>query len=88
MPAIERKALDRVWIDADCNRCMQCISTCPMDNLNDNNDVISAKGNCTLCCRCINKCPQKAISVLFHTKVRKQYAGVASCCDDIRNKLD
>ena len=75
MPGIEKRALDRVWIDADCNRCRRCIPVCPMDNLKDENDVITAKGNCTLCCRCINKCPQKAISVLFHSKVKGSTRG-------------
>jgi len=76
MPGIERKALSRVWISEGCTACGQCVSTCPMSNLEYEDGKVAAKGNCTICCRCINTCPQKALRILFREKVKKQYKGV------------
>jgi ferredoxin len=74
-PMIEKKASDRVWIDKDCNKCLLCVSVCPMNNFEHKDGEITTKNNCTLCYRCINKCPQKAISVFLRGKVKKQYSG-------------
>jgi len=76
MPGIERKALGAVKVNNDCNLCGLCIELCPMRNLESKNGIITHKSNCTLCYRCINKCPQKAITVLFHEKVKRQYKGI------------
>jgi len=76
LPGIEKRALDKVWIDRDCNACRLCITVCPMKNFELKNGAIITKNNCTMCYRCINKCPQKAISVFLHGKVKKQYAGI------------
>jgi len=74
-PAIEKWAADKVWVDADCNNCYQCISTCPAGNFAYVNGKIVTKGKCMMCYRCINKCPQKAIAVSFRKKVKVQYKG-------------
>jgi len=76
LPELERKALSKVWIDDDCDKCLLCVSVCPMKNLEFENGKITTKNNCTMCYRCINKCPQKAISVFLRGKVKKQYEGV------------
>ena len=72
-PAFERTGLDRVWIDGDCDKCLLCVSICPMHNIHVESGELSTRSNCTICCRCINSCPQKAIAVYLHTKVKKQY---------------
>jgi ferredoxin len=74
--AIERKALNSVFINNDCIKCSLCVSICPMNNFEINNGKIAQKSNCTICYRCINKCPTKAISVFFNGKVKKQYKGI------------
>jgi ferredoxin len=76
MPNIERKSLNKVWIDNDCNQCSLCISTCPMNNLEYKNDKVIQKNNCAICYRCINKCPKMAIALFFHGKVKRQYKGI------------
>lgn len=78
MPPIERKALNSVFINNDCIKCDICVSVCPMKNLEYQNNKITQKSNCTICYRCINKCPQKAISVLIHGKIKKQYHGIGN----------
>ncbi|PKM48109.1 MAG: hypothetical protein CVV01_05195, partial [Firmicutes bacterium HGW-Firmicutes-6] len=72
-PKIEAKAMKDVRINAQCNLCGTCTRVCPMDNLAIENNQISQSGACTLCYRCVNLCPQKAITVLIHSKVKKQY---------------
>ena len=76
MPAIEKKALSSVNINDNCNKCLSCISICPMKNLEYQNGNIVHKNNCTICYRCINRCPKKAITVFFNNRVRKQYKGI------------
>jgi ferredoxin len=76
MPKIEKKAVDSLIINNDCNHCLLCISICPMHNLEYQNENIENNHNCTICYRCINSCPQKAITIFFHRKVREQYKGL------------
>ena len=76
MSGSEKRALSKVWIDEGCDQCRLCVSICPMNNFECENEKIVTKNNCMICYRCINKCPQKAIAVYFRGKVRKQYAGV------------
>ena len=76
MPMLEREALDSVMVNNDCTQCNLCVSICPMENLEYQDGKIAHKSNCTICYRCINMCPQKAITVLFHEKVKKQYKGM------------
>jgi len=72
-PKIEARAMKDVRIDVHCNLCGTCTHICPMDNLAIENNQITQQGVCTLCYRCVNLCPQKAITVLIHSKVKKQY---------------
>ena len=44
-----------------------------MNNLKLVDKKVEQNGNCTLCYRCVNLCPEKAITVLFSSKVGKQY---------------
>ena len=76
VPGIEKRGLGKVWIDKDCNKCLLCVSVCPMKNFKPDEGKIVTKNNCTICYRCINICPQKAISVFLRGKVKKQYAGL------------
>ncbi|MDQ2087303.1 EFR1 family ferrodoxin [Herbivorax sp. ANBcel31] len=71
----ERKKKD-VKISPDCIACSKCVEVCPMKNLQVIDKKIEQKGKCTLCYRCVNICPNKAITVLIHSKVKKQYKGV------------
>ena len=73
---IERTANNSVRINENCTNCELCVSICPMSNLALENKSIKHNHNCTVCYRCVNKCPQKAITVVFHGKVKKQYMGV------------
>jgi len=73
MSTVEKKANDSVVIIEACTKCRICVSVCPMNNLAYENETITHKHNCTMCYRCINKCPPKAITVVFHGKVKKQY---------------
>ena len=72
-PKIEAKAMKDVRIDTDCNLCGTCTRVCPMNNLTIENNQVTQQGICTLCYRCVNLCPQKAITVLIHSKVKRQY---------------
>jgi ferredoxin len=78
MLSIERKTLNSIHINSDCNGCEICTKLCPMKNLEYVNGKLLHKHDCTMCYRCVNKCPQKAITVFFHQKVNKQYKGI---CD-------
>lgn len=69
----EKKAKKDVKITADCIVCAKCVAICPMNNLKLINNMIQQNGNCTLCYRCVNMCPQKAITVLVHSKIKRQY---------------
>jgi NAD-dependent dihydropyrimidine dehydrogenase PreA subunit len=64
-PLFERKAQKSVRINSDCTQCGLCDSVCPVN-----------KQSCIVCYRCVNQCPEKAITVLFHGKVREQYKGL------------
>ena len=70
---VERKANNSVKINQNCNGCGHCVSICPMNNLVLKDNKITHNHNCTVCYRCVNRCPQKAITVVFHGKVKKQY---------------
>ncbi|MCL2805911.1 MAG: EFR1 family ferrodoxin [Treponema sp.] len=73
---LEKKLQDSVKINNNCNQCGLCASGCPMNNLELQNGIIIPQKNCIICYRCINKCPQKAITVFFKAKVKKQYKGI------------
>ncbi|MDR0324868.1 MAG: EFR1 family ferrodoxin [Oscillospiraceae bacterium] len=75
LPGTERKAAapNAIRIKNGCTNCGICAAVCPMGNLNSDSGKIEHRHNCTLCYRCINKCPQKAITAVFHGKVKKQY---------------
>ena len=75
LSAAEKKANNSVKITSDCTKCGICVKVCPMDNLVYENEI-THRHNCTMCYRCINKCPHKAITVVFHGKVKKQYTRV------------
>lgn len=72
----EPKAKIDVRVDSDCTSCWLCIEICPMKNLENKENKVIPKGKCTLCYRCVNKCPGRAITVLRHEKVKKQYADI------------
>ncbi|MCL2070270.1 MAG: EFR1 family ferrodoxin [Treponema sp.] len=78
MPILERnaRAMDSVKVNNDCVQCRLCVSICPMNNLEYQDGKIAHRSNCTICCRCVNSCPEKAITVLFHGKVKRQYRGL------------
>jgi ferredoxin len=56
-----------------CSKCQKCIKLCPTDNLYLEDNIVKHKGNCTICYRCVNSCPEKAISIIFKHKPKKQY---------------
>jgi len=75
VPLLEARANKSVKISLDCDNCALCVSICPMKNLVLEGDKINHKRNCTICYRCVNECPRKAITVAFHSKVKKQFKG-------------
>jgi len=76
LPLIEKIGRKGVRINENCNKCMQCVSSCPMKNFTCDDGKITTNNNCTLCFRCINNCPQKAINIIRRGKVKRQYKGV------------
>jgi ferredoxin len=73
LSTLEKKANNSAKVTSDCNKCGVCVAVCPMNNLLFGGENITHNHNCTMCYRCINKCPHKAITVVFHGKVKKQY---------------
>ena len=73
LTTVEKMANNSVKITASCNNCQICIAVCPMQNLIYEDGCITHKHDCTMCYRCVNKCPQKAITVGYHGKVKRQY---------------
>ncbi len=56
---------DKVKIDTEkCIACGRCVESCPMKNLNIENNTAKAGNGCTMCYRCINICPKQAITLL------------------------
>lgn len=49
-----------------------------MNNLEIIDGKVVQKDNCTICYRCVNICPQKAATVYFRAKPKKQYEGIKS----------
>jgi len=76
LKSVEKRANRAVSIDSDCTNCELCIKICPMNNFSIEDDKITHNHNCTMCYRCINACPEKAITVLFPSKVKRQYKGI------------
>ena len=72
---VEQKANKHIGITKDCTNCGVCVKICPMNNLIQENGRTAHKHDCTMCYRCVNNCPHKAITAVFHGKVRKQYKG-------------
>ncbi|MGL5822745.1 MAG: EFR1 family ferrodoxin [Sarcina sp.] len=72
----DNKIKNGVKITDECILCEQCVRVCPKNNLFMGDKKLKTKGQCTACNRCVNICPKKAITVLYHGKVRKQYKGI------------
>ncbi|MBN2433950.1 MAG: EFR1 family ferrodoxin [Spirochaetes bacterium] len=70
--------LSKKWVKVfdNCNGCSICVQVCPVNNLKIVSKKAQPRGKCILCYRCVNRCPQKAISVMFNTKVTRQYKGI------------
>ncbi|MGL4741181.1 MAG: EFR1 family ferrodoxin [Sarcina sp.] len=73
---LEDKLKKGVKVTDECILCERCVKVCPKDNLFLGNKKVEQKGYCTACNRCVNICPKKAITVLYHGKVKKQYKGI------------
>jgi ferredoxin len=76
VPALEWAARRKIKVNGYCTQCGLCVSICPVKNLISEDGKITHKHNCIACYRCVNKCPQKAITALYHSKVKRQYQGV------------
>ena len=44
-----------------CTQCMQCVDTCPTNNIVFEDGEFIWKNRCTICLRCYNLCPEDAI---------------------------
>lgn len=75
-------AQSSVRISAACNTCLICARACPVNNLEVRSGRLTHNDKCVLCFRCVNRCPQKAITVLHHGKVRRQYKGLPVRSDE------
>lgn len=61
-----------------CNRCMQCINSCPTNSIKLNGDQFVFSTDCTACMRCYNFCPTFSIQfdgVAANPKVYHRYHG-------------
>jgi len=76
LPQMEKLARRSVRIADNCTQCGICVNLCPVNNFSLQDNAIVHNHNCIVCYRCINECPQKAITVFFHGKVKKQYKGI------------
>lgn len=47
-----------------CVACGLCVSLCPMNNIEKQNDMIVFRNKCTMCYRCFANCPKKAITII------------------------
>lgn len=45
-----------------CIKCMKCVNSCPLQNIEFKNDKFKFKWHCTLCARCSFNCPTNAFS--------------------------
>ena len=78
VPWLEQRTKNSLKINKNCNGCKICIYICPVNNLAFKNKKTMpiAMGDCIICYRCVNQCPKKAITVMFRSKVRRQYKGI------------
>jgi len=68
------KKYENAWrVDNQCIHCLKCVNQCPVNNLFDQDGMITAKGQCILCYRCVNICPSKSISIIGKHKPKVQY---------------
>lgn len=59
----------------DCIKCMKCVDSCPVNNINFKNGKIRFENRCILCMRCSFGCPKDAIRIglLNGWRVNKPY---------------
>jgi len=74
-PGVEKQYASSALADADCVRCGLCARICPAGNLTLGEHGIEQHDRCVFCYRCVNACPQRAITVMVHTKPKRQYKG-------------
>jgi len=66
-----------VRIHKDCTECNLCVGICPVNNLINEQGIITPQGNCIVCYRCVNRCPKRAITVMrLKTRPKWQYKGI------------
>jgi ferredoxin len=58
---LSKVALIRRVVGPECNRCAQCVGTCPMDTIEPARGYESDPGECTVCYDCLATCPQGGI---------------------------
>jgi len=56
-----------------CTQCMQCVDTCPTNNIVFENGEFIWENRCTICLRCYNLCPEDAIQYKKATLKREKY---------------
>jgi ferredoxin len=62
---LSKVALIRRLVGPQCNRCAQCVGTCPMDTIDPARGYESDPGECTVCYDCLTACPQDGIGLRF-----------------------
>jgi MauM/NapG family ferredoxin protein len=63
---LSKVALIRRVVGPECNRCAQCVGTCPMDTIEPERGYESDPGECTVCYDCLVACPQNGIAFRLH----------------------
>jgi polyferredoxin len=58
---LSKVALIRRVVGPECNRCAQCVGSCPMDTIEPERGYESDPGECTVCYDCLTACPQTGI---------------------------
>jgi ferredoxin len=65
---LSKVALIRRLVGPECNRCAQCVGTCPMDTIDPARGYESDPGECTVCYDCLTACPQEGIGFRLGTQ--------------------
>jgi polyferredoxin len=83
---LSKVALIRRVVGPECNRCAQCVGTCPMDTIEPERGYESDPGECTVCYDCLTACPQDGIGFRFRAQRGQRLPAVWRAYDPSRRQ--